>query len=328
MHVPNHLTSPEMAIVGGIGAIALIVVAVVKVRKEGPREKLPLVAALGAFVFACQMLNFPIANIGCSGHLVGAILLAALLGPWLGFLTLAGVLTLQSLLFADGGVMALGWNILNMAAIGALVAYPLIFKPIARGSGASPGRFFVASLASSTVAIILGSMAVVAETALSAISSLPTSTFFANMVPTHILIGMAEGAITGIVVAIVASREPAILALYYKPLRPLRANIGGLFTTFALSALLIGGGMSLLASERPDGLEWAIGKTLDGAPLAESPLHDNVELFQSNIAIAPDYQGNYTGLLATAGILFFGWVATTPSKRSRERKKSPSHHKS
>ncbi len=323
MHTPNHLTSPTMAIVGGVVAIALIAVAISKASKQdSTREKLPLVGALGAFIFACQMFNFPLATIGCSGHLVGGVLLAALLGPWLGFLTLAGVLTLQSLLFADGGLLTLGWNIVNMAAIGALVVYPLLFRPIARGSGASPARLFVASLVSSTVAIALGATAVVIESALSNISALPMATFFANMLPIHLLIGLCEGAITGLVVAIVAKREPTTLELYYTPTKHLRANFGGTYSTFAICALLIGGVLTLVASESPDGMNWAIERTLEGGSIAPSALHHNVELLQSSIAIAPDYQGNYTGLIATAAILLFGWVATSPS-----RKKAPQKNK-
>ncbi len=324
MHTPNHLTSPTMAIVGGVVAIALIAVAIRNAGKQkATKEKLPLMGALGAFVFACQMFNFPIADLGCSGHLVGGVLLAALLGPWLGFLTLAGVLTLQSLLFADGGLLSLGWNIVNMAAIGALVVYPLLFRPIARGSGSSPVRFFMASIVSSTVAIALGAMAVVAESALSNISALPVATFFANMVPIHLLIGVCEGAITGIIVAIVAKREPTTLELYYTPTKSLRANFGGVYSTFAICALLIGGALSLVASESPDGMNWAIERTLDGSAIAPSALHNNVELFQSSIAIAPDYQGDYTGLIATAAILLFGWVATTPTgKKVRPKSKT------
>jgi cobalt/nickel transport system permease protein len=138
MHVSNHLISPEVSIVGGVVAALLIGVAVIKTHKEQPSSKrLTLAGILGAFVFAAQMFNFPIGALGCSGHLVGGVLLAAMLGPWLGFLTLSGVLTLQALVFADGGIMTLGWNIVNMAALGSLVAYPLIFRPIIKASAAT-----------------------------------------------------------------------------------------------------------------------------------------------------------------------------------------------
>ena len=98
---------------------------------------------MGAFIFAAQMINFSIPGTGSSGHLVGGILLSAILGPWAALITLASVLVIQCLVFADGGFMALGANILNMAALSCLVAYPLLFRPLMK-PGASPGRIIAA----------------------------------------------------------------------------------------------------------------------------------------------------------------------------------------
>ena len=209
MHVPNHLISPEVAIIGGVAAVALIGVAIAKVKRNELGSKLPMAGVMGAFIFAAQMLNFSFGDAGFSGHLIGGVLLAAMLGKWLGFLTLSGVLILQSLLFADGGVMALGWNILNMAAIGSLVVYPLIFEPIVRHNH-STSRVFAAGVAASFGAVVLGAVAVVAEAALSG-AALPTAEFMGFMLPTHALIGLGEGIITGAILALVASAEPALL---------------------------------------------------------------------------------------------------------------------
>ena len=122
----DALVSPPVFAAAGVVSLALLGVAIRKISRadrspDGPAERrerlLPLMGVMGAFVFAAQMINFSIPGTGSSGHLVGGILLAALLGPWAALLTLASVLILQCLLFADGGFMALGCNILNMAVL-------------------------------------------------------------------------------------------------------------------------------------------------------------------------------------------------------------------
>lgn len=323
MHVPNHLISPEAAILGGVVAVALIAVAFAKVKRTEKSEKLPLVGVMGAFVFAAQMLNFSFGAVGFSGHLIGGVLLAAILGKWLGFLTLSGVLILQSLLFADGGVMALGWNIVNMAVIGALVVYPLLFEPIVKRS-TSAGRVFIAALCSSIVAVVLGSLCVVAEAALSG-TMVQVGGFLGFMLPAHIAIGLGEGLITGIILALIAQREPSILDCNKLSAKALCTNIKGVIGAFALAALIIGGGLSLVASERPDGLEWSMEKSLqqDRMVVVEE-IHKSADALQESIAIAPDYAGNYTGLLATAGILLLAWVGSG-TKRKKTAKQHPLH---
>lgn len=309
MHVSNHLISPEAAILGGAVATTLIVVAVAQLRKHPvPKQRLRLAGVLGAFVFAAQMLNYPLATIECSGHLVGGVLLAALLGPWLGFLTLSGVLLLQTLLFADGGIMALGWNIVNMAAIGALVAYLLIFRPLMRSS-ISTRSVMTASLLASFGAITLGALAVVAESGASGITALPTAQFMGYMLPVHLAIGVIEGLLSGITLSLVARREPALLEAYATRCKPLCVNYQRAFTSFAIAALLMGGIFSLMASSHPDGLEWAISRTLGGEALAASDSSQMAaEALQMRMALAPDYGGSFTGLLATAAILLATWL--------------------
>ncbi|MDE5963686.1 MAG: energy-coupling factor ABC transporter permease, partial [Alistipes sp.] len=133
MHMSDALVSPEVAATAGAASLLLLGTAVRKLRRQRHEDErlVPLMGVTGAFVFAAQMINFTIPGTGSSGHLIGGILLAALLGPWAALLTLASVLILQCLLFADGGLLALGCNLFNMAVLSCLVAYPLIFPPIA-----------------------------------------------------------------------------------------------------------------------------------------------------------------------------------------------------
>lgn len=134
MHMADALVSPT---VGGVmlavsaGAAAY---SVYQIRKQDDfgEKKIPLMAVTGAFVFAAQMINFTIPGTGSSGHIGGGILLSAILGGPAAMLTMAAVLTIQCLFFADGGLLALGCNIFNMGVIPCLIIYPLLFKPLLR----------------------------------------------------------------------------------------------------------------------------------------------------------------------------------------------------
>ena len=135
----DALVSPPVFAVTGAVSLVLLGTAIWKVkhprndrREPDARDEhiVPLMGVMGAFVFAAQMINFSIPGTGSSGHLVGGILLSAILGPWAALLTLASVLVIQCLVFADGGFMALGANILNMAVLSCLVSYPLLFRPL------------------------------------------------------------------------------------------------------------------------------------------------------------------------------------------------------
>ena len=132
MHMADALISTPVALAAGAAATTLLGIAGYKVNKQkGENSRIvPLMGVLGAFIFAAQMINFTIPGTGSSGHIIGGVLLAAFLGPWAAFLTLSSVLIIQCLVFADGGLLALGCNILNMGAMSTLVAYPLIFRPL------------------------------------------------------------------------------------------------------------------------------------------------------------------------------------------------------
>ena len=194
MHMSDALVSPAVAAAAGAASLALLCVAVRRTGRSAAARGdephiVPLMGVMGAFVFAAQMVNFAIPGTGSSGHLVGGILLAAMLGPWAAFATLASVLVLQCLLFADGGLLALGCNILNMAALSCLAAYPLVFRPLVSRS-ATNGRIAAASVAASVAALVLGAAAVTLETEASGITALPAGRFLLFMLPIHLLIGL------------------------------------------------------------------------------------------------------------------------------------------
>lgn len=309
----DALVSPPVFVAAGAVSLTLLGVAIRKVSRErkapgntGPRSEhiVPLMGVMGAFVFAAQMINFSIPGTGSSGHLVGGILLAAILGPWAALLTLASVLVLQCLLFADGGFMALGCNILNMAVFSCLVAYPLIFKPIMR-QNASPGRILAASLLASVAGLELGALAVTVETELSGITALPMGQFLLFMLPIHLFIGIGEGLATAAVIYVVQKYKPELLTGIGGHSVTGKRKLGKALAAISLAALLIAGSFSWVASSDPDGLEWSIEKTAGQSELAAATdgLHRAAAGIQETTALIPDYDTTFAGLIGSGAIL-------------------------
>ncbi|MDE6286979.1 MAG: energy-coupling factor ABC transporter permease, partial [Muribaculaceae bacterium] len=268
MHMSDGLISTPVAAVAAAGAAALIAVAAARVKKSTRPDLVPLTGVLGAFVFAAQMVNFAIPGTGSSGHIIGGVLLAAFLGPWAAFLALTAVLVIQCLVFADGGLLALGCNILNMAATSCLVAYPLVFWPVA-GRNASSPRIMAASVAACVVALELGALLVSAETELSGVTALSTARFLMLMTVIHLAIGLCEGLATGVVLGFVRRTRPALLyAAAEEGATPSRRVHWRAVAVIAVAAVLVGGGLSLLASSAPDGLEWSIEKITGSTEVA------------------------------------------------------------
>src|SRR5512134_4118717 len=145
MHMADALLSPAVGGTLWAASAGAIAYCSSKVRKELDDRKVPLMGVLGAFLFAAQMVNFSIPGTGSSGHIGGGLLLAILLGPHAAILTIASVLFIQALFFADGGLLALGCNIFNLGIFPAFIAYPFIYKPIA-GSAPTRGKVSIAAL--------------------------------------------------------------------------------------------------------------------------------------------------------------------------------------
>lgn len=304
----DALVSPAVAASAGAASLVLLGTAVRKLRRrERDARIVPLMGVTGAFVFAAQLINFTIPATGSSGHLVGGVLLAALLGPWAALVTLAAVLTLQCLLFADGGVLALGCNLLNLAVLSTLVAYPSVYRPLA-GADPSPGRITAASLAAGIVALELGALAVVAETELSGITALPTGRFLLLMAPIHLVIGIGEGLGTAAVLCFVRRCRPELLQRPRSggPDRPVgRRRRLRLPALFAGAALLLAGSWSWIASTHPDGLEWSIERITGSSELAapaDTP-HLAATTLQQQTALLPDYGTSFAGIVGTMLLL-------------------------
>ena len=290
MHMADALISP--AVGGGMwlataGAIACCSA---QVHKTPDDRKTPLMGVLGAFVFAVQMINFTIPATGSSGHLGGGLLLAILLGPSAAFLTIASVLIVQALFFADGGLLALGCNIFNLGLIPTFIAYPLLYKPLL-GRQPSQARMVFAAIAAAVVGVQLGSFGVVLETAFSKVISLPFDTFLLLMQPIHLAIGLVEGVVTALVVSFVYRARPEIKAstLLNAPIGKL--TVRTMVVAFLVATVLTGGLISWFASEHPDGLEWSIAR-ITGAeelPIPQGKEYQSLAAVQQKTALLPDY---------------------------------------
>ena len=290
MHMADALISP---LVGGVmwGVTAAVTACSARKIKAGTDDGVvPLMGVLGAFIFAAQMINFSIPGTGSSGHLGGGMILSILLGPHAAFLTMASVLTVQALFFADGGLLALGCNIFNLAFLPCFVAYPLIYRTIV-GAHASEKRVRVASIIAAVVGLQLGALAVVLETFFSGVSELPFTTFLLLMLPIHLAIGIVEGLLTAAVVTCVGKARPGVLATSAAP--PLAPQPGSsrLLARWLLLAAITGGLLSWFASTRLDGLEWAIfhssGREALSAPATDA--HSLAAALQERTAVLPDY---------------------------------------
>ena len=323
MHMADALISPAT---GGVmwamtGTVAIYCSA--KIKDKLDDRKIPLMAVLGAFVFAAQMINFAIPTTGSSGHLGGGLLLAILLGPAASFLTLASVLTVQALFFADGGLLALGCNIFNLGFFPCFIAYPLIYRKIA-GQELTAGRLLFGAVTAAVVGLQLGSLGVVSQTFLSEMIPLSFSSFLLLMQSIHLPIGVIEGIATAGIVSFICKTRPEILenGTTVKPLG--RLPLRGLLIGLAISTILIATVLVWFSSTNPDGLEWSLSGAVlpNNQPVSENILSPTMPNLQEKTAFLPDYKfpahvagptadslaGLIGGILVLIFALFTGFV--------------------
>jgi cobalt/nickel transport system permease protein len=238
LHIPDGFLDTKTA-------AAAIGVALHASKRALPPAKVPLMGLTAAFVFAAQMLNFPVAA-GTSGHLMGAVLAAVLLGPGAAILVMSCVLIVQCLLFADGGLLALGANILNMAVIGSLAGHA-VFTAVKRVVKGDRGRLVAAGFAA-WCSTVVASIACAGELAWS--GTVSWNAAFPAMANVHMIIGLGEGLMTTLVIAAIAKARPDLLD---NGLTPEPRSTRVVFGVIVLLGLLIF--VSPFASQWPDGLE-------------------------------------------------------------------------
>jgi cobalt/nickel transport system permease protein len=289
MHMADALITPA---VGGVmmafsaGAVGY---SVKKVKEELDDKKVPLMGVMGAFVFAAQMVNFTIPATGSSGHIGGGILLAALLGPYAAFLVISAVIIIQALFFADGGLMTLGCNIINMGFFACFIAYPLIYR-LAVKKSFTPKRITVGAIIAAVAGLQLGAFSVVLETLLSGVTELPFASFALLMQPIHLVIGLVEGIATAAILCFIYQANPTLLDGVGESDKKIKVMSRRKLLAVLLAAAVFLGGASLLASSNPDGLEWSMKGVAGTTELkADGAVYRVMDKIQEFTAFMPNY---------------------------------------
>jgi len=209
MHIPDGFINLPTSAGFGVAAIGGVWYSLRRAARFLDDRRIPLAGLVAAFIFAAQMVNFPVAA-GTTGHFLGGVLAAVLVGPWLGALALTVVLVVQGVFFADGGLSALGLNVFNMAVVGTLGGWLLYRGLIALLPKNRPATVAAAGVAAG-LAVPLAAMAFVLEYAIGGAGGASVGTVAAAMGGVHVLIGIGEGLITALVVGAVLATRPDLV---------------------------------------------------------------------------------------------------------------------
>jgi cobalt/nickel transport system permease protein len=246
LHIPDGFLSPGVYILCWALAVVAVGVALRRTGREMGERQIPLMGVLAAFIFAAQMLNFPVAG-GTSGHLIGGALAAILLGPWAAILVMTSVVGLQALLFQDGGLLVLGANILNMGVISSVIGYGT-FSAVARLMNNERGGLLLGGFVAGWLSVVLSAGATAIQLAFSGTSLFNVA--MPAMLGVHVLVGIGEGLITaGALTFVLATRRDLLTATGTNGVAGPKWAVGGLLIALFLALL------SPLASGAPDGLE-------------------------------------------------------------------------
>ncbi|NLS77796.1 MAG: cobalamin biosynthesis protein CbiM [Chloroflexi bacterium] len=267
MHIPDGFMSPAVSIILWIAAIAGVGYALWRVNRELDERKMPLMGVLAAAIFAGQMLNFAVTG-GTSGHLMGAALATILLGPWASIVVMTAVVSIQALLFQDGGLLALGANLVNMALVGSFVSYA-VYRIMQRLVGTRRWGALVSGFVAAWLSIVAAALFVGLQLALSGTS--PASLALPAMGGIHLLIGLGEGLITVGALALIAATRPDLLGATGGARGG--SNRGVVLAGLAIALLLAV--ISPIASGNPDGLEW-VAEQLNFLDAAQDPAYNLV----------------------------------------------------
>lgn len=299
VHVPDGFIDAPTSAVTGVVAAAAVAVSLRGARRELDERTAPLAGLVAAFIFAVQMLNFPVAA-GTSGHLLGGALAAILVGPYTGALCISVVLLMQGILFADGGLTALGVNITNMAIVGVVVAYA-VFRGLVKVLPKTRRSITAASFVSALVSVPAAALAFTLLFWIGGTTDVPIGKVATAMGGVHLLIGIGEAAITALTIGAVIAVRPDLVYGARDLRQPLKLRVGGelvdapgaeaeqpvaartshrtLWISGLATSLVLAGFVSFYASASPDGLEKVAEdkgfiESADEHANADSPLAD------------------------------------------------------
>lgn len=299
MHIPDGFLNGGTSLGGGVMAVGGVAYGIRRTKAILADRAIALAGLVSAYVFAVQMLNFPVAA-GTSGHVLGGTLAAVLVGPWVGALCVAVVVGVQALVFADGGLSALGLNIVNIALVGALGGY-LIFWAVVRAAGHTRRGVLVAVAVSSWCAPVMAAIAFTVEYAIGGYGTVASQTVLVAMVGVHSLIGVGEAVITTMTVAAVLASRPDLVF----GARRIRADTGPVpagrrpILVFSVIAVVMTSlvvlGATRFASTKPDGLERVAASTGIGTDDSADSTDTGVDRVDTSV-----------GAIAIAGVVVVG----------------------
>lgn len=284
LHIPDGFLSTPIALIGWVLAVVIIAMALRQTRNQLGERQVPILGVMAAFIFAAQAINFPVAG-GTSGHLLGGALAAIVLGPWAAVLVMTAVIGLQALIFQDGGLLALGWNIINMGVLTAFLGV-FVYRLIEKLMGRSQTSLIVGGALAAWISVEAGAVATALQLALS--GTAPIGIAMPAMSGVHALIGLGEAVITAGALLVIERMRPDLLAMGERApgTRSAAWVASGLVVAVCVAAF------SFLASPAPDGLERvATDNGFIGAALG--PVYN----------ILPDYTVPFIGNELLSGIV-------------------------
>jgi len=284
LHIPDGFLSTPVSILGWVLAILIIGFALRQTRGQLGEKQIPLTGVLAAFIFAAQSINIPVGG-GTSGHLLGGTLAAIILGPWAAVLIMTCVVSIQALLFQDGGVVVLGFNILNMGVLTAFTGY-VAYQATRRLLGEGRKSILIAGAVGGWLSMLVGAIGVGVELGISGTS--PMNVAIPAMAIVHTVLGVIEAVITVGALAFISTSRPDLLAIGQRA--PAQATAR--WVTIGLGIALLIAALSPLASPDPDGLE-KVAEQQGFIARALDPLY----------RILPDYTIPGIGNQSASGIL-------------------------
>ncbi|GGJ23673.1 energy-coupling factor ABC transporter permease [Streptomyces brasiliensis] len=344
MHVPDGFIDAPTSAVTGVVAAGAVAVSLRGARRELDERTAPLAGLVAAFIFAVQMLNFPVAA-GTSGHLLGGALAAILVGPCTGVLCVSVVLLMQGILFADGGLTALGVNITDMAIVTTVVAYA-VFRALVKVLPRKRRSVTVASFVAALVSVPAAAVAFTLIYAIGGTTDVSLGKVATAMVGVHVLIGIGEAVITALTVGAVVAVRPDLVYGARDLQQRLKLRVNGelvdapaaqpvpvtarshrkLWITGLVTSLVLAGFVSFYASADPDGLEKVahdkgIDKKAEEHAAADSPLADYGVKDVSDARLS----GGLAGVIGVGVTVVAGSAVFWAVRRRRDQDVSPAN---
>lgn len=316
MHIRDGILGLEVCVATGVLSLGAVAYSLRRLRFDLEDRAVPLTGMLAAIIFAGQMVNFPLLGLPVSGHLLGGVLAAVMLGPWAGCLAIAMVLAVQAVLFSDGGLLSLGANVLNMGVVGAWGGYA-VYATIRRLLGNNAASTVSAAVIAAWLSVLAAAALFCIEFVFSSRSTgIDLRGVLGLMVFFHALIGIGEALITGAIVAFVLSRRPDLVP---SPNACGATGTAGRFAiTGLMAALAVAAILAPFKSEHPDGLD-AVSQKLEFDKLEiERPalVLDDYAVPVPEVSWWPGLPVSIAGLLGTIVVFAGAAVLAAVTRRS------------